>query len=627
MRTINRTGGSWIVVATLVAAACSTTAGSEGESDSDPSAFEQLVAELDEDVVPLDTALQAFALAIGSLPGVEIPEGRRELIPSASGALRWVRGHWDELSAEQQAAVDRYVRGEANDAVGSNSVILAVAAVPILTAADDDVDSLALLGLIEQDLAKLSTRLGRPLGIPVELQIAPKFVDGDGAMFARPVDASGGWSGTPVKCVVTVGKLGIDVAQQIDSAGVASTELESFVAHELFHCYSYTVGNPALWPQRPAWVMEGMAEWAGESISGGTTDSAWWKGWLLGGTASLFKRTYSGVGFWSHLDEHGGLLWATALDIMAASDAGSDSAYAAAVATGGPDMVTAWGPGYFRDPQYAPTFDQNGPGIPNVKPDATDHGAIGSGGSATMTAPVLAAATHQADLSADVITISAPGAGMVQFPDGVIATLPAAEVLCTEPGGCQCPDGSPGIDTIFRQTIPGQARAGLSGHLQGSELTITGWALEDFCENPPVPACMIGNWLSEEYRAAGQAIIGGLATMSMIIDRTGRGEAVFDPEVPINARIDEPGLTPWVKMVFSGRYNFTVTANGTAGEVLNGNASLDFFVFNGGWIPGESTSLVTGPGRITSTFICTGDRLIARAPGGVSEFEFSRVDD
>src|SRR6266545_4522557 len=55
--------------------------------------------------VDLATALSAFALAIGPVPGgVPVP-GPAAAIPSGTLALRWVLGHWNELSAEQRAAV------------------------------------------------------------------------------------------------------------------------------------------------------------------------------------------------------------------------------------------------------------------------------------------------------------------------------------------------------------------------------------------------------------------------------------------------------------------------------------------------------------------------------------------
>lgn len=626
-----------LIVIALSAAACGpqtepgATTAPNTETDSEFSTFAALAYRLPEESVPLATALNAFAYVIGPLPGVETPAGGDELLVSGSGPLRWVRGHWGELTQGQRDAVNRYVRGDSSEANGPGPLLGAIAAPSIWAATGGEVDELAILEIIEQTLARLEAELGRPLGIPVELRNAPSFVSGKGAMFAEPVDVSGGWTGPPVKCVVTIGKNGLDTAADIDAIGAPSTNLIYMIAHELFHCYSFTVGEPGAWVGRPDWVMEGMATWAGETISGGTTDAEWWTTWLQAPFGSLFSWTYPAVGFWAHLDEHGGSVWLAAFDILAASDRGSESAYGAALSIADADMLASWGPGFFRDGQYAPAFDQSGSGIPDVKPPVGDRGVIGDGTLLTLPAPRLGAEVYRAELESEVVVFETTSHGMAQLPDGVIITLPGAEVVCTDlASACTCPEGSPGSTTILRQTIPGEFRAGLAGHLEGGALTVSGLALEDYCDEPPVPTCMIGAWLSEEYRAPGQSVIGGMATLDMTIDRTGRGEAVFHPDRPVNARLDtSDGIAPWVKLVFSGSYRFRVARDGTTGEVLGGDAIVTHFAFlDGEWIPGtEPTSLVPAPGTATSSFICEGDSLILRAPGGVSEFELSRVEE
>ena len=58
--------------------------------------------------VPLSVALQAFALAIGPIPGVDVPEpdaGMGTGVSSGTAALWWIARHDDELSSAQRAAV------------------------------------------------------------------------------------------------------------------------------------------------------------------------------------------------------------------------------------------------------------------------------------------------------------------------------------------------------------------------------------------------------------------------------------------------------------------------------------------------------------------------------------------
>ncbi|MGH8916591.1 MAG: hypothetical protein ACRDZM_19010, partial [Acidimicrobiia bacterium] len=97
------------LAAILMVGSCGGNAAPEGPVPgdvADVTAWDRVLDGMtDESVVPLDTALQAFALAIGPLPGVEAPEGQRKPIPSGSGAVRWLLGRWDELTAEQQGTV------------------------------------------------------------------------------------------------------------------------------------------------------------------------------------------------------------------------------------------------------------------------------------------------------------------------------------------------------------------------------------------------------------------------------------------------------------------------------------------------------------------------------------------
>src|SRR5512141_363933 len=61
----------------------------------------------DDGTVSTETALQAFSLAIGPLPGVSLPAGEAGTMQSGSMAVRWLVSHWQEISADQkQAAIN-----------------------------------------------------------------------------------------------------------------------------------------------------------------------------------------------------------------------------------------------------------------------------------------------------------------------------------------------------------------------------------------------------------------------------------------------------------------------------------------------------------------------------------------
>ena len=65
----------------------------------------------------LQSALKLMAMAFGPIPGVDAPTAAAGTVDSASPAVRVIRGHLDELTAEQRAAVDRYLTPPADSKV------------------------------------------------------------------------------------------------------------------------------------------------------------------------------------------------------------------------------------------------------------------------------------------------------------------------------------------------------------------------------------------------------------------------------------------------------------------------------------------------------------------------------
>lgn len=81
---------------------------SAGESI-DP--WTETLAEISENGMSRELAVEAFALSFGPVPGVDIAQGASNP-HSGSGPLRWVIGYWDDLTSEQRQMVeDVYVRG------------------------------------------------------------------------------------------------------------------------------------------------------------------------------------------------------------------------------------------------------------------------------------------------------------------------------------------------------------------------------------------------------------------------------------------------------------------------------------------------------------------------------------
>jgi len=619
----------WGLSIALLAAACAGSAEeppSEPNEESGETAWETVISGITEDGVPLQVALEAFALAIGPLPGVETPEGPSQRIASGSGALRWTLGHWDELTAEQQAAIERYL--EPGETTGAGPVLAMTGQVQAA-----EPDEQVLVELIAQVEDVIAQNLGRELGVPIELHVASGM---DGSKFlalATGTDANGKWFGPMVKCEIFLTNSGSELASKVEAGGVPAAQMTALMAHEVFHCFERALSiNLAETYARPPWVLEGLAEWVGETVAGGPQTITWSR-WLTEPQHSLYTREYSAIGFYAHLQENGADVWSTIDHIIEGSDEGNEPAYLTAIGAAGPGVLTTWGPGVYRDPTRSPEWDQDGPGItPEKYPPRADFPEVANGSQFALAAGPLAADIWDTELNAEVVTLGGTGFGMMLLPDGAELVLDGtlAEVLCTNPEGCSCPEGSPGAGTVFRIITPGPARIGLTGHLEGSQLTIGGWSLDAFCQNQPeLEACLIGQWLSVSYEADSQVILPGTGTGVMLnIDDTGRGSIDFDISVPIVSQIEGAEDVP-VRIVQTGLALFEVTPT-LEGGVIDSAVGVGYSIhaevdLGAGFIEaGEEVSLSgpsTGPGV---TLTCDGDTLIWTGAGGIASYEFSR---
>jgi hypothetical protein len=607
-----------------VAAACAGSAevpSPEPAEESGETAWETVVAGITEDGVPLQVALEAFTLAIGPLPGVETPEGPSQPIPSGSGALRWTLGHWEELTGEQQAAIEDYL--DTGDPTGAGPVLAMTG--QVLAAEPDEQALLESIAQLEDVIAQ---NLGRDLGVPIELHVAPGLDDPTADALASATDVNGGFFGPMARCEITLTKSGSELA----SAG-SSAELTSLLAHEVFHCFERALSiNLVEAYTRPPWVVEGLAEWVGQTLAGDAEDITWSR-WLTQPTNSLYTRAYTAIGFYAHLQENGADVWSTIDSIIEGSDEGDEAAYLTAIGAAGPGALITWGPGVFRDPTRAPEWDQDGPGItPEKYPPRDDLPEVANGTQYVAAAGALAADIWNTELNAEVVTLGGTGFGMILLPDGdeLVIDGTLAEVLCTNPEGCSCPEGSPGAGTVFRITTPGSARIGLTGHLEGSQLSIIGWSLDAFCKNKPeLAACLIGQWLSVSYEAESQAILSGTGAGVMLnIEDTGRGSIDFDSSVPIMAQIEGAEDVP-VRIVQTGQALFEVIPS-LEGAVIDSAVGVGYSIhaevdLGAGFIDaGETVSLSgpsTGPGV---TLTCDGDTLIWTGAGAIASYEFFR---
>ena len=204
------------------------------------------------------TALEAFALAYGPVPGVPTPKGPIGAVPDGTLAAAWVLGYRARLSPPQLRVVYRLVGlpppGRSARVAG-----------PPDYGDPNWVGSRRLEQVARMWVSVYDAEFGIALPLSVvagytstvlENRITHVKALGD----AAPLDtANGGWgSGDPQICRIRVGPLGLTKN---------AADQSSILAHEVFHCFEFYFLGPKAWYDRPkAWIMEGLAVWGQLSV-------------------------------------------------------------------------------------------------------------------------------------------------------------------------------------------------------------------------------------------------------------------------------------------------------------------------------------------------------------------------
>ena len=484
--------------------------------------------------VPIDMALQAFTLAIGPLPGVDTPEGDPGTIVSGTGPLRWVLGHWDSLTEEQQAAVEGYLPApDIPSASGIPSTLAASTPVPTGFSAGL-LSGTARIGNrreFQQDVCLLDQELEQVVadvlaaieaGFDRELTVSARACRTLAPHpLALPYNAEGGFlDGTMSRCELTVG----------DESG---SLLTFNVAYQLFNCFQADLMTIDKWHELPPWLNQGTAFWVAMTTADVNAYDTWWQRWLTRPERRLFSRGPDAVGFYSLMDE-AGVPANQHIDRMLIEwvRGGNEDAYAAAAASS-EQLLDEWGPGYFADEGKGDAWFFTGPGITG-QANAASEVTVANGDKRAISSVPYAATPTVALLSADVVVFGAVGGalglvweaessvsvtdelhlgsfadarlvftyepfleendleipappGRIYLPDGSDKRLTEAlgAAYCMLPGGCECPQGSPGDN---RMTTPGTdafAYIGITGHTTATDFVVEGHSLETYCELGP----------------------------------------------------------------------------------------------------------------------------------------------
>ena len=306
--------------------------------------------------VPTSTALKAFAIGYGSIPGAKRPGKRTGRPADGTLAFQFVARSWNALTSGQRRAIERKLGAPRS---GTTAVAHA--------SQDDLTPDPTLQAAADGYAAFFMARMGVPAPVIEVFTTAGELKGPDGAKLfgdAAPIDANGGWGGPIETCRVRISPLG-----QEQSA----TRLAVILAHEVFHCFQYTL-SPDFTKVAP-WILEGTANWAAYVAAdvGPSSGLLDYLDYVQTPAASLLTRSYDAVGFWGWAEQAlgPGVLWSRMPGILA--DGTIADAFVGAGGTD-PAFLDGWASATFRYPDTGGAWNQVRPypvSFEELEPPAT----------------------------------------------------------------------------------------------------------------------------------------------------------------------------------------------------------------------------------------------------------------
>ncbi len=420
--------------------------------------------------VGASTALQAFSLAVAPLPGVRVPSGPAGPIPDGTLAIAWVLSTFDRLTPAQRAAVMQALDGLHGTL--QHAFRRPAGIDPVCAKSGDWQQDATYQQIAEQEASAIAGKLNLPLALTlcVGVGITQKPTSDAETIV---LNGSGGWtSGPPVDCWITVGPSGFK------KSGAA---LDEILAHEVFHCFQGQIAGLPSFYGLPRWVQEGGADWAACNVVSGALPESTWKTYLASPDFDLFQRTYSAVGFFSLLSQHGIDLWSRWPAILVASKNTPESAYQVAVGAQEESVLSAWAASYAQNVARGSDWDVAGPCKPAFTYAPRTDVDLADGTDAKLKAPEWAASLYVPYSSTDVVRITA-GSGHVRLSSGALDVglhdQGEADYCTSAEGDCTCPGSSKELQRINGN---GGTLIAMTGGPTGADATVTGMSLESYC--------------------------------------------------------------------------------------------------------------------------------------------------
>ena len=635
---------------------CAAGRASGGSSPSSPAAplaaWQRVLDEIKPDgTVTVSTALAAFALAIGPVPGARAVPGPSQPIPSGTLAVDWVLAHWPALTAGQRRAVltDLGVpvtttsltslTRQLGRSGGSGGSAASNPNLPCLTAdAGPAGPYRAEVAGIESDIAD---HIGAgPFTPDVYIAVNTKTLVAKSRMYTygctgtTPTDGTGSVSG----CTIHVNPV-------VSGGAFPASEVHDFLIHELTHCYLF-LKLGGVYGSLPSWYVEGAPSWTMSALGNGSAiASSFWQTYLSTPGTPLFARAYTAIGYFAHLAETGTDVWHRLIPMGQALAAGGNAAgWAAADPT--TRFLSTWGSGYAEGRYPGSAWQTGGPTLPDYQ-GPIPEASVDSGESATVSAPAAAVGISDVGLTAQVVTFSgSPDAsGRISLDDGVDATLDeAASTAYTTGSQDTCPSGTADAGAELTPISAGGHYVAVTGGLTAAAVQVTGMTLDAYCARTDAASCVVGSWTTRPVHVtlpAGYAEAGGAGVTMRIaadgatvidfgsmspIDVTGNGHAAdFTFGGHVTGRLDLPKAVPagssFALDAAPGSamddQSLTVTIQITSpmSDTL-GPMSISAMAAELG---SEASTMPTAPGT-EGTWTCDGNTLANHGPAGLPSY-------
>lgn len=481
-------------------ASTTTPAGSTvGSSPSRPGAFQrQLYTDIETSGLSPERAKRLFSLTIGPLPGVTVPVDARD--PDdfcGTRAVNAIFHVWNTLSADQQATVRRLLdmdRWTTKSSWNLPPALIGFAIPHLELASYTSVSSGPTTGLFDYKkyLDDANFKIAGHYGatpLPYGFDVGQDTPTNKTAKAETSL-----WDdhGVPVPdyCHVHIFEPIIVQSQY------TATDVQSIMAHEMFHCYQQkVVGSPGDVNSIHGWIFEGEADWVmAELVPDAQAFVKDWNAYATAPSVPYYQRGQVALGVYGHLEDmlnDAKAVWDKLLIIAKQGVGGQDDVPFGVLTAGNrQQFLASWGASFFvenNQQNWKMSLPGHGPTVKAVPQQITV--AVDELKPFGIISPYQAQVLEVSS-SGDVIVFGMlHGYGRIHdkgfnvdqlLNDGDFVSL------CLKPEKCQCLADTPGASMNFTNATP-PISVGLQAGDDFAQAGAIAKSLDQYCKKPDPP--------------------------------------------------------------------------------------------------------------------------------------------